>query len=314
MAPSCSHSRLLILLISIDLAVGYLVDFVMRFLLAIIFDLGVVDRTIAAGPDGNPRGVQVPGYTVGEDFGPLPEFAALDEETPGFVRTVDHLGGTRIDYPVIVSGLSVASIDRGMSFRGRSAIRVNLATANAALLAEGTNRYSNYTAIVRQGATQMGEFRILGHDGSSLFLDAVDGTLPDGLSLSVEVLAKFFTIYTGGTEGFSQSFIGRPGTGNPNLNVPRANVRISMAFHQDPGDISAMRYPPIVPGTELGFFADWNDPVKLEEIRSGHFRYMMYDIIFDTDFEVDPNFPNNAKLGPDTPRPEIRRLVLPYRY
>jgi len=46
-APSCSHSiagcLILVLLITVDLAVGYLVDFVVRFLLAIVFDLRVVD-------------------------------------------------------------------------------------------------------------------------------------------------------------------------------------------------------------------------------------------------------------------------------
>ena len=284
-------------------------------------DLGVVNRTIATAPDSDPRGVVVappPGSAVGDGFGPVPLFAGLDDEVPGFVRTVDHLGGVRIDYPVIVSGLVLdpdESVKDQEMFRGRSAFRVKLASANATLIAEGEHRYSNYTAVLRQGVTQVGELRILGHDGSSLFLDSADGKFVDiGGATSIDVLAKFFSVYTGDTEGFPQSFIGRSGTGNPNLNVPRANIRISMAFHQNPADANALRYPPIVPGTELGFFADWNDPVKLEEIRSGHYRYMMYDIIFDTDFEVDPRFPNNAQLGPDTPRPEIRRLVLPYRY
>ena len=46
-ASSCSHSiagrLILVLLITMDLAVGYLVDFVVRFLLTIVFDLRVVD-------------------------------------------------------------------------------------------------------------------------------------------------------------------------------------------------------------------------------------------------------------------------------
>jgi hypothetical protein len=70
----------------------------------------------------------------------------------------------------------------------------------------------------------------------------------------------------------------------------------------------------VVPGQALGFFADWTNAAKLEQLRSGGYRFVMYDLIFDTDFEVDPRFPNDAKLGPDTPRPEVRRLVLPYRY
>ena len=40
----------------------------------------------------------------------------------------------------------------------------------------------------------------------------------------------------------------------------------------------------------------------------------MYDVLFNTQYEEDPSFPNTTTLSPDTPRPEIRHLVLPYRY
>ena len=279
-------------------------------------DMGAVDRVMAASADGPRSVVQQPSYAVGETFGPLPEFAALEGTSgvAGFVRTVDDGVAVRVDYPKIVGALAIASVERGRLFRGSSAIVVNLQVPSPELGSEA-NRYANYAAVLRQGPTVVGEFRILGHDGSALYVDAGDGVVPDGVPLRLDVLAKFFTVFTGDVEGFSKSFVGRDGTGgNPNVRVPRTNLQIAFAFHQNPSDPTAQRYPSIVPGSPLTFFADWDNPARLEEIRSGGYRYVMYDIIFDSKFEVDPRFPNTAEVNPEEPRLELRRLVLPYRY
>jgi hypothetical protein len=274
-------------------------------------DMGAVNRTMSDVAGDGPRGLMTPaGFTPGSTYGPIPEFEALTSD--GFVKTVDNLDGVLIDYPEILAALGVASIERGTSYRGTTTNRVRLGQPNA-ILGASADRYSNYTAIVRRGADRVGEYRIVGHDDGSLYL-APGADLPDGVPLTVAVVAKFFSIFTGTVEGFSQSFIGRDGFGDPNLNVPRSNVQIAFAFHQNPGNSAALRFPAVVPGQALGFFADWTNAAKLEQLRSGGYRFVMYDLIFDTDFEVDPRFPNDAKLGPDTPRPEVRRLVLPYRY
>ena len=109
----------------------------------------------------------------------------------------------------------------------------------------------------------------------------------------------------------AQTFVGRSGTSNPNVRIPRANLRIRFAFHQDPSRVTAKRFPP----KDGEYFAEWGDAAKLEELREGGFRFVKYDILFHTQYEWDPvGFPNTFGLSADTPLPEIRRLVLPYRY
>ena len=280
-------------------------------------DMGAVDRTMTTSAGDGPRSVvQQPGYSVGETFGPLPEFAAIESASgvAGFVRTADDGVGVRVDYPEIVGSLVIASIERGKLYRGRSALLLNL-QAPSAVLGNEPDRYAHYAAVVRLGPTVVSEFRILGHDGMAVYVDASDGVLPDVGEFRLDVQAKFFSIYTGDIEGYSRSFVGRDGTGgNPNVRVPRSNLQIAFAFHQDPGDPNARRFPAVVPGSPITFFADWDNPAKLEEIRSGGYRFVMYDIIFDSKYEVDPRFPNTTAVSPEDPRLEIRRLVLPYRY
>ena len=206
-----------------------------------------------------------------------------------------------------------------MLHRGQSAYEVTLRGPNAKLGAQ-LNRYSNYVVQLFDKSTPLGQFRIMGHTASTIFLSTESGALANITSSSdsrvkLHVIEKFFDIFTNGVEGFSQSFVGRSGSKYPSVRIPRANVRIRFAFHQNPGDPSAKRFPPAVTTGAPRFFADWDNPAEIEKLRVGGYRFVLYDILFNTQYEWDPiGFPNTNSLSPDTPRPEIRRLVLPYRY
>ena len=52
----------------------------------------------------------------------------------------------------------------------------------------------------------------------------------------------------------------------------------------------------------------------MEQLRQGGFRFVQYDVLFDLRYEESPAHPNDLTPGPDSPRPELRSLVLPFRY
>jgi len=215
---------------------------------------------------------------------------------------------------VVEAGSDPASYYRG---HGKH-IKVKLSGSNATL-ASLPQRYSHYFATISVGRTAMNrDFRILGHDGSTLYLSDDTGSVSDMASsastaITIDVTSKLFSVFTDGVEGFPDSFIGRTPTTGRSALVPRTNIRIGFAFHQNPKDVNASRFPPLNAGKPT-FFADWGNATALEALRKDGYRYVMYDILFNTKFEEDPLFPNSNSLGPDTPRPELRRLVLPYRY
>lgn len=289
-------------------------------------DLGSVARRMTvAGGDGNPRGVVVqPKLNIGDDFGPLPEFEGVEngpstDAQPGYVRVIDdNVGGVKIDFQTILKNQTVNAVKTNVSYRGQEVYEVTLPASGNSTLGAEHNRYSHYSAVLTDGASSLGEFRILGHTGVTLYLSTESGSLANingtTRSIKLAIVEKFFSIFTNSVEGFPQSFVGRSGTKYPSVRIPRANVRIRFAFHQNPKSTQALRYPPIQTGKPLQYFSDWSDPAKLEMIRKGGYKYVMYDILFNTQYEWDPAFPNTNSLSPDTPRPEIRRLVLPYRY
>ena len=280
-------------------------------------DLGAANRrTVAAGGDGQARGVERQGSApLGSTFGPAPEFAGVvagkaSERLTGYITVDDDgRGGVRILYPTIVSGLQVASIEHDVRFRGQSTLAVTVAAIDPTLDA-AHHRYAHYTAALVRGSSRLSEFRIVGHTGSVLYL-VDDGLSPAAVPTNpggheLEVVAKFFEVFTRGEEGFPQTFAGRPNNGR----LPVANVRLRFAFHQDPSDPNALRFP----ADPNEYFADWGDSAVLEELRKGGYRFVRYDVLFDTRYEEDPALPNPTSLSPDTALPELRKLVLPYRY
>lgn len=296
-------------------------------------DMGsVVRRNTPQGGDDLPRGVVQQGsLPLNSDFGPIPEFAGVisgdafatsnPEQNAGYVDTKTSSTGTDVDivYPVVLDGLAVASLQPGVTYRGGQAMRVTLGQPNATL-GNDLNRYSHYRAILTEGPAELGQFRILGHDANVLYLSAEGGSLPSiapnsSRSVTLDIQAKFFGIFENGVEGFQQS---RAVAGNDRL--PKANLRIGFAFHRDPSSNDPKdRFPPIVStgpnaNTSYPFFTDWGNPAVMEELRAGGFRYVQYDVVFDAIYEPVGFSPSPESYGPSTPRPELRYLVLPYRY
>ncbi|MCA8954456.1 MAG: hypothetical protein KDC87_00190 [Planctomycetes bacterium] len=277
-------------------------------------DLGAADRRVTPpGGDGKARGVAVPS-SFGSTFGPLPEFHGVitgDAQDPRAGYTLvknDGFGGVAIEYPVLVSGAAVASIENGVAYRGQ---RVSVVRLTAPSLAGEAQRFTQHVARLRSGATTIGEFRILGHEADLLYVSEEFGS-PAEVSVNssgkpeLDVVAKLYSVFTGTREGFPDVFLG----GSSGQLLPRQNVRIGFAFHQDPRDPSAERFP----AAEGTFFADWDNAAAVEQLRQGGFRFVQYDVLFDLRYEESPAHPNDLTPGPDSPRPELRSLVLPFRY
>ena len=89
---------------------------------------------------------------------------------------------------------------------------------------------------------------------------------------------------------------------------PVANVRVGWAFHTDPSDENAPRYP-----AQDGTFAYQLDATALETIRSEQMSFVQWDILFDMSYvEVGGDTP--PALNPETNRPELHFLRLPFRF
>jgi hypothetical protein len=143
----------------------------------------------------------------------------------------------------------------------------------------------------------------MSHTASEVVLSPESGAL-DSTAVQARVLAKFFDIVTDGQDGLGGSYIGDSGS-----RIPIANVRFGFAFHQDPQDAGATRYP-AVPGT---FAYDMTDPAVQEAVRALGASYVQWDILFDTAFKtVAQDTP--PSLNPETPRPELKFLRLPFRF
>jgi len=290
-------------------------------------DFGGAVRRIVNQPTGDnlPGGVFNPGVgQTGQDFGPLPffdgtEVASASDPKYGFIRYKDDgQGGVALDFEEVVAG-TVFSARDGQVHKGQNVYEVRL---NQSVLGSQRDRYSHYTAQLLTGSAVRGEFRIVGHNTNTLYLLPVNevganDSLPTGVD-TVKVLAKFFNVFTGTIEGFPQTY---PTTASANKDLaPKANVQIGFAFHKDPGkpDLSTPgedqnRFP-----KRLGtFLYDLHNTTAAEAIRNQHLRYVQWDLLFDTRFQANPSsspFQNEESLSPQTPRPEVRRLVIPYRY
>src|SRR5690606_31644525 len=129
----------------------------------------------------------------------------------------------------VVSDLAVGSVASNSTFRGGPAIEVTLRQPSA-ILGATEHRYSHYLATLTEGGASLGEFRILGHTASALFLSAETGSLPSipassqrNIALAIE--AKFFNVFTNNVPGFPQTFVGREASHPRGVRIPRANVR-----------------------------------------------------------------------------------------
>jgi hypothetical protein len=148
----------------------------------------------------------------------------------------------------------------------------------------------------------VGGFRILSHTDRELFLATESGALP-ATATQLRVTAKFFEIVTNGVEGPNVTYEGANGR------VPVANVRIGFAFHANPGDSTAERFPAAA-GT---FLYNLSDPAVQETIRTKNLTFVQWDVIFDQAYKVNA-LDAPLPLRPTTPRPELRFLRVPFRF
>jgi hypothetical protein len=251
-------------------------------------------RPVGAGGDGQPRGLDT---TTGLT-GPRYEFAAIDPAT-GYCVTEIQSSSARVVYPTVVPLTPLASPPENDTTQG--IYRVTLATP---ALGTVDDRYSQYECeLLSANGLVMGSFRILSHTNQVLRLSPESGPLP-ATAVQARVRSKFFRFVTNGQDGLGGSYIGSAGG-----RVPNANARIGFAFHQDPSDSAAQRYPS-TPGT---FTYDLANPQVQEDIRALHAQFVQWDVIFDTTYKTIPA-DQPTPLGPSTGRPELHFLRLPFRF
>ncbi len=268
-------------------------------------DLGRVDRIESSTAQGV-RTIVPRGSATGDPFtnlrsGPTYNFLGTQWEAsstaPGYLT---YAGGQQW-WPAVTGSLAtVARIVPDATLNSRPAYRVELVASNP-VLAQIPGRYTGYLAQLMAGSNVVGEFRVLDHDGTAVYLSPTGGAVPAGVT-SVQLVGKFVTVETEGVSGLGQFQNG----------VPLANVRIGFAFYRDARD-PATRSP------LTGFHYDLNqaNTTLVRTLRDGHYRFVQYDIVFNTLFSPNAatkNIDRDRKLAPTAPRPRVRELVLPFQF
>lgn len=259
-------------------------------------------RDVGIAPDELPRGIVT---TSGVQPGPAYEWAGVEADTGsialGYADFVVASGRASVIYPEAVADAEIQAMNANSTFLGRPAYRVQLAQSP---LGATNDRYNQYEAELRAvDGSVVGSHRIMSHTANELVLSTERGAL-DATAVTARVIAKFFEVVTDGQEGLGGSY-----SGNSGGRVPVANLRFGFAFHTDPQDGNAARYP-TAPGT---FAYDITDPAVQEAVRALGASFMQWDILFDTAFKtVSQDGP--PSLNPETPRPELRFLRMPFRF
>jgi len=270
-------------------------------------DLGRVDRL----PSNVAQGVRTiveRGTAAGDPFTNLlagPTFVFDGTSWPSSSTYQGYLAfdanGNQAVPVVAGSASSVARIVPDAQFNSRTAYKVELSASNA-VLAQIPGRYVGYLAqLIGSGGGVAAELRVLGHDGTSIYLDPQGEALPTVEVASVQLAAKFVTVETNGAKGLGPAANG----------APLANVRVGFAFYRDATDPSTRRPQS---GFEYGLNLQNTDLVRM--LRDEHYRYVQYDIVFNTLFSPTAanNLDTSRALRPSLPRPKVRELVLPFQF
>jgi hypothetical protein len=269
-------------------------------------DTGAADRRPLGAEDGNPRGI-VEDAANGLVRGPTYVFAG----TRGSVGSLDNgfadyvqVGGAGVEiaYPTPVAPVRVQAVDGRATHQGAPAYRVELAEAALGAIAD---RYSHYEAeIVDFRGSILGSYRILAHTDRELFLSPESGAMVAATDQFLRVRSKFFRVVTDRAEGLGGTY-----PGNDLRPVPVANVRVGFAFHQDPSNPNAQRYP----ANPTEFLFDVSNPAVQETIRDLHMTYVMWDVLVVNAFKANAaDVPPG--LAPPSPRPDLRYLLLQLRF
>ena len=265
-------------------------------------DTGATARRALIAPDELPRGIVTGG---GAQAGPSYEWAGVVNDPTsialGYANYVVAQGSASVVYPEAVAATPILTKNANSTFLGRPAYRVQLTQAT---LGTSNDRYNQYEAVMLAAdGSVVGSHRILSHTSDELVLSTESGAL-DTTATQVRVVAKFFELITDGEEGLGGSYVGSSGA-----RIPVANLRFGFAFHKNPQDGNAPRYP-ATPGT---FAYDLSDPAVKESIRQIGASFVQWDILFDTAFKAVPQ-DGPPRLNPESPRPELRFLRLPFRF
>jgi hypothetical protein len=268
-------------------------------------DTGASKRRPLASSDNLPRGII---ETSNFRAGPTYEFAGLIRNISGTVAGPDHgyvaydpIGeSVRISYPTVVDATQVVRIETGIRYLDEDAYSFELAQP---ALGADIDRYSQYEAeLLNAQNLPIGAVRILTHTDRVITASAENGALPTGIA-SLRVRAKFFQIMTNGTEGLG------PTETIGGTTTPIANVKIGFAFHQDPSNSAAQRYP----SDPTQFEYDLGSTSVQEAIRVLGMSYVQWDILFDISFN-QTRVGGVPIFGPSSPRPELHFLRIPFRF
>jgi hypothetical protein len=267
-------------------------------------DTGSSVRRSLTADDNLPRGIIDP---LGNLTGPRYLFEGLrpaqvpPDPTTGYVAYTVSNGVARANYPEVVPPAPITGTG-AVTFLGKPAYFIRTAGA----FGTPVDQFSQYEAeLLNDNNLPQGSFRILANTDSELTLSAEEGALPT-TATKVRVRAKFFKLVTNGTEGLGTTYLG---TGSPGERVPTANMRIGFAFHQDPANPAALRWPPLANSFEYNL----SDPSVQESIRALGAAFVQYDILFDLRYKAVPS-DNPPALSPETQRPELHFLRLPFRF
>ncbi|MCA8976619.1 MAG: hypothetical protein KDC98_18000, partial [Planctomycetes bacterium] len=266
---------------------------------SIWIDTGATNRRSLLTDDDQPRGVVTQNGAVS---GPL--FAWSGTRTgdidKGFLDFDIEEGRAVLKQTVVISATPILSRNADATFLDRPAYRVQLTQP---VLGSIADRYVQYEAeMLDIDGEVVASYRILSHTEADLVLSPESGSL-DQTSEVLQVRAKFFDVVTNGVKGLGSIYNGSGGQ------QPLANVRIGFAFHQDPSDPNAERYPEL----DGDFVYDLSDPTKLEEIRALQAPFVQWDILFDMSYTAAQGDSPPA-LNPETNRPELHFLRLPFRF
>ncbi len=259
-------------------------------------DTGSTARRPLLSDDDTPRGIIT---TSGDVAGPTYEFLGTSATTGYANYTVVGSRG-KVDYPLVVGTLAaIASKDTAGTFGGQPAYRIELLQAT---LGDVADRYAQYEAEALNAVNvPVGSFRILSHTNGVLFLSPESGAFPT-TATKIQVRAKFFQVTTNGEEGLGTTYIGSGGGF-----VPNANVRIGFAFHKNPADNMATRYPEI-PGTFVYDLSTIPEAIRMQGLT-----FVQWDVTFDGQYKSNGS-DSPPVFGPSTPRPELHWLRLPFRF
>ncbi len=278
--------------------------------------MGATVRRIVAGLSGVRATTSLPlNYEKGKDkdYGPDYRFAGLVPSGPaaGYVATNPKTG--RLVHEVLSFGgrsrWPVASVATGSaSVRGEA---VHTVRVSGAPLPTDQSLTGLRARLLDASGTDLGDWRILGHSASELFLRVADGALQTSVA-RVEVIRKLFEVVTDGNEGLGEVHDGTA--------VPVANVQFGFAFHRDPSNpkisngLDENRFPRAL----RGFTHDLQDTSAMGDrtrIRRLHYPFVKLFVRFNLNYNPkDPDQPGATPVGPATPRTGLRFVVLPTVY